>query len=358
MALSQADAVSALDDLMAENTKTFEVPHYFFEAVIDNASMEKLQGPRATFVVTPTGPGNATSHKGGSETFNGGRRENSVKASAFLGQSSYTVDIPDKEIRRLGGKQDLVKLLKQYPENGDIDFKQKLVRQVFSGNEAEMDAHFTMNSQQSYDPEGLGARTGLFEAAAPTAQTGTVFGLAKNSVKRWHHQYERIGSFAVDGVSKLRRAHYAAQAALKDKRAKGIKFWAVDALTFYNYVDWMDDRVVVNDKPKTDSSIDDVAPGLSLMGTGSRIYLENGIDLDAFTGDMADGVAYGLDPGTWVFFTAEGEHAGEKLVEGWFGHRKPYWMPDQPVLRCVSMLTFNMYCFNIAKNALVTGGAR
>lgn len=357
MALRAVETISAVKDLQEENTKTFEIDDPFFYDVIEKKNLERMDGPYISFVVTPTGPGNPTSHPNSTELFRGGLRESSAEATEYLGMGSYTYDIPMKHLLRMGGTKDMVKLLERYPDNAMIDFKQRLIRQFYMGNEDEMETFFTLNGQQNYNPEGNTSRPGLFEANAPADQTATVFGLTKNSVNKWHHQYEDISSFRTQGVQKIRQGIHKAQMTLKDHRSKGIKQLVCDQETFFNYVQWAQDRVIANDTPKGDGSVAEAFQGMPFMGSAARIIPSEFIDLTQFTGAAANGVLYGLDPATWTFFTATGEHDGLKLDEGWFRAKDPYEMQDQPVIRSVYFLYFNAYCSNIAKNLFVTGGA-
>ena len=357
MALKTADVISAIEDLQAENTKTFEIPDTFFDKVVTGQNMEKMEGSHIEFVITPTGPGQITSHPNGPEILRGGLRENSVRANEFLGMASYVYDIDEKQIRRMGGKNDLVKLLKQYPDNGMIEFKQALIRQFYMGTEDQMDTFVTLNGQQSYNPEGNVSRQGIFEALAPAAQSGVVHGLAKNSVRGWNHQYQHIGSFRTEGVAKLRQAFYEAEMSGVNPDSKGITDMVCDQQTFFNYVQWAQDRVIANDTPKGDGSPYEALKGMPFLGTSARLIPSPFIDLSQFSGLFAEGVIYGLDPATWNFFTADGDHDGLALEEGWFGHERPFRMPDQRVIRCMYLLAFNAYCTDLRKNFLVTGGA-
>lgn len=358
MALKTADVISAVRDLQAENTETFKIDDPFFSKVIEKKNMERMEGPYVAFVITPHGPGRATGHPNGTELYRGGLREGSVQANEFLGMASYVYDIPTKMLLRLGGTKDMVKLLEDYPDNAHTDFKQRLIRQFYLGNESEMDGFVTLNGQQTYNPEGNTSRTGLFEALAPLSQTTTVHGVTKNSVNKWHNQWGDISSFRTEGVTVIRETRQKAQMTLKDPQSKGIRTLVCDQQTFFNYVKWSQDRVVANDTPKGDGTASEAFEGMPFAGSAARIYPSEYIDLSAFTGAWANGVLYGLDEATWRFFTAVGEHRGMKLEEGWFRAKDPIEMPDQPVIRCIEQLYFNAYCKNLAKNMLITGGAQ
>lgn len=358
MALAVQDARSAVRDLQAENTKTFEIPDPFFADVIERKNMEQMEGPYMAWVVTPTGPGRATSHPNSTEPYRGGLRESSVEANEFLGMASYVYDIPLKMLLRLNGKRDLVKLLEDYPDNAMVSFKQKLIRQFYMGNEPDMETFVTLNGQQTYNPEGNTSRSGLFETNAPENQTATVHGLTKNSVNKWHHQYQYVPTFRTQGVKKIRRGIHLAQMTMKDPNSKGIRQVVTDSESFFNYIDWAQDRVIANDKPAADGTLAEAYDGMPFMGTHARIYPSEFIDLTQFTGDAADGVGYGLDPGTWRFFTASGKHNGHSLPTGWFDSIDPYEMPDSPTLRSLYRLYFNAYCKNLAKNFFFTGTAQ
>lgn len=357
MAISRTAVISALEDLATENTKTFDLSHPFFDRIIDGGNLEKIEGNYQTFVVTPDGPGTGQVLRRGDELLVGGFRENSQKGSEFLGQAAYSFDVADKEIRRLGGKMDLVKLLAEKPELAIMDFKEQLARWFLQGTNG-YDVFVTLNGEQTYDPEGLGSRFGVFEAAAKNSQSQLTHGIAKNTVKNWHHQYGHIGSFRSEGTQVMRSVFYAAMQQGASLSGSGITDIYCDQETFENYIKFMDDRVIANDKPQPDRTPKNPRTGVKFLETGATIYPEPYIDLSEMTGSAtSEGVAYFLDPSTWRFFTAVGSYDGVNLNEGWFDKQGPQWVIDQLVYRTVYTVTMNGYCFDLRKNGFVTGGA-
>lgn len=357
MAISQVAAISALEDLSTEITRTFTMSRPWFDDVIDGGNLEKLQGPYATFTITPHGPGYVQSHKQGDELLTGGAKEGSVKGTEYVGFASYTFDVSEKQIRQLGGKQDLVKLLADYPDNAITEFKELIAKAVIHGGVPGLDVFATFNGLKTYDPEGIGARTGLFEAAAPQSQTATVHGIQKNAVLNWHHQYGHIGSFASEGTSVMRQVIYTAHQQGASMEGSGIKQILADPQSFYNYVTTMDNRVIAMDRPQPDRNKSNPRVGLPFLETGANIHPEPYINIADMTGDMAEGVMYCLDPSGFRFFTQVGNYDGLALNEGWFDKKGPEWTLQQLVYRTVLTVTFNWYCYKLRQQALITGGA-
>jgi hypothetical protein len=353
MAISPDVFASVLQELTPGYSEMFTKWHPLMENVVlrGNVPNSQGQGPYREFAVVTGGPGRVTQINSGSELVRGGRRQNAIKGNAYAPRQIYVFDVPKKDLADANGKQDLVQLIKRYPETALSDFHERISNQVASGNGEDVSGFMTLNGNATYSPDGT-SRAGVFKPEATGLQTGTVFGLDKAAVDGWNHQYANITGFGSDGRRQLRKAYYAASR--QGSKTDGlVDLLLADEGTYLNYLDDLDDQVrVVNGKVSGDSAPNDVRQGIAFMN--AMMYLEDSIQLDQFADNAANGVCYMLHTASWQKWTKGGagpETKGDFVVEG------PIDLPDGDMVRYRIILNMNFYCDHLRRNALVTGGA-
>lgn len=358
MGFSPDVLVATLQEVLPGYTETFTTFHPAFEAIIAKGQKRKANGPWIEFGLVPGAPGQVTTLRSGTEVIAGGRRQDAERANAYAATMIYAWDVPGQDLREANGKADLLDLIKKYPERALDDFQDQLARQLVAGGEADVGAMLTFNSDANYDPKGLGSQPGIFEWVAPTSQGDTVFGIQKNSVKNWHHQYANISSFATDGRQKLAEAYY--DASVQGGRSLGdVDLMFADRGTYHNYLSDLDDqlRIVDNDLKKGDRRPSAVRAGVKFMG--ATMHLEHEIKTGA-SGSFSssapqNGVVYGIHSGTWHLFS-QGSDAKMETA-GDFAFRGPDYLVTQDMWRYQYVLSLGMYCDNLRCNFAVTGGA-
>lgn len=356
MAFSPDVLVTALQKLMPGYQETFTSYHPAFDAIVKKGQKTRLAQPYLEFGLVPSGPGSVTQLITGSEVIVGGRRQDAVRANTMASTMIYAWDVPGEDLRRGSGEADLLQLISKYPERGLLDFHDMLARQLVVGGETAVDAFITWNGDQSYNPKGLGARTGIFSYAAPAAQTSTVFGVQKNSVRNWHNQYEHINSFTSEGKRKLRATYYAAQAQGGSQLGHPDQ-WYADPGTYENYIEDLDDQVL---RSPAELAKGDAAPGNMRGGVPflqGTMYREHEIVTARFTtANALLGVAFGINTNSWHLYT-QGSNS-DMETNGDFALRGPNRIVNQDAWRYEYVFCMGMYCDNLRVNAVVTGGAQ
>lgn len=348
---------TALQKLAPGYAETFTSFHPAFEAIIEKGQKETLGQPFVSFGINPSGPGTVTKVRHGAERINGGLRQDAVRASELAGTLLYTWDVTGEDMRNVSSENDILGLIKKYPEAALADFKDRIGRQLVTGTESSVDLFWTMNGDQSYDPKGLGARQGLFEFAAPTAQTGTLHSLARNSVQGWHTQYDHINSFDGEGEEVLLDQFFTCQQLGSSQKGAPTQLYA-DPATFANWLKKQNDyhwRDVSNATSGTAMN-GQMRPGIKFM-EGVTMYREHEIVSSAFTTPNAQlGVVYGINPSTLNLFKRGSD--SNKETAGDFAFREIGMLPDIEAWRYQYVFSMGVYCNDPRLNFAVTGGAQ
>lgn len=350
--------IGVLEDLQKEYTKTFTLFHPAMSEVIEKQQLRKANGPEITFLITPDGPGTMTPILNGDELIPSTARENSVKGRATSGTAVYQYTIGEEDIKLLTGKQDIVQLLKDYPERAMIEFRQNVTRQFVMGDVPELGTLPTINGQRTYQPRaGYPTQPGILHFQDKLTQNAVIHGVQHNSIPGWHNQYRDIASFRTEGTKQLRRLMR--ECAQQGDQMRGIDIVLCDNETYDHYIDFNDDRVVFIDEPGIDKN-DANAPrkGVGFMVGGTKFVPDPFIRIDQMTGAAQNGVMYGLSLADWVFFTHSGNLPNVKLDEGWFTLRSPQQLQQQLAYQFISVLTFGAYCRDLRTQFTATGGAR
>lgn len=352
MAINPDVLASALQDLAPGYSELFSLWHPLMERVVKRGNMDRatLKGPYREFVTVSQGPGTVTQVLTGSEIIAGGRTQSAQRGNSYAPRMIYAFDVPGKDLAEANGENDLAKIIKRYPELALSDFHERIANQLAAGNGTGVNGFLTLNGDVQYNPQGTN-RDGVFEAAAPAAQTGVVFGLDKAAVSGWHNQYGNISSFATDGRATMRQVYYASSR--QGSKASGpVDLLLGDELSYLNYIDDLDDQVRVM---KIDG---DKAPGQLRQGIPfleADFFMEESIDTTQFSGTGSNGVVYMLKTDTWHSYTL-GHDSGME-TKGDFAVRGPIRIPEQDMWRYEYVLNMGMYCDQLRANGMVTGGA-
>lgn len=349
--------ITALQKLMPGYRETFTLFHPAFDALVKKGNKTHLQNPFVEFTVTPEGPGTLNSISTGEEHIDGGRRQSSVRGSAYAATMVYAYDIPYEDYRTVSGKEDIAQLIKKYPERAIADFQEMIARQLVMGDQAGAEQFFTLNGDATYNPKLQGAQTGLFEFAAPASQAGTRFGIVANSILNWHNQYRHVTSVGANGYKQLRGAYWdASQQGATASGAVDVMF--ADRDSYDNLIDELTDYIQF---VKRDADVAKGDPVPARMRQGVRflqgqLFPEPQIERSLFTtANAQNGVVYGLKSETLHLFTQGASM--DKETRGDFDMRHPGRIGYQELDRHEIVVSMGAYCDDLRCNFAVTGTA-
>jgi hypothetical protein len=350
--------VAGLQKVEEAQGSTFDLWHPAFNKVImANGKPKTLPNLYAEFGLVPVSPESITTILHGTEPIKAGRRQGSVKGNTYATRVVYAYDVPAKDLADISSAEDLVGIIKKYPLRAKLGFIESLVKQFVMGGVADLPGFLTLNGDVTYSPNGA-TRQGIFSFQNKATQSSTVFGVAKNSITGWHNQYRHINGYMAQGRKQLRRAFH-------DCSEQGSQMYGrvdvilSDRISYDNYVDELEgflaqDRTKVAGDPGPDEAAFREGQPF-FMGGNARIYSEQHIKPDEFTTAAAQkGVFYGLNTKTWKMYT-KGDN--EKTTDGWFAHRTPHRADRQEVWIYETVMHCGMYCNDLRRNFVVTGGA-
>lgn len=373
MAYGQDVLASTLVDLLPKYEELFTKAHPLLEKISKGGKVQKstLKSHKREFTIVNNGPGDVQGIKFGSESLSSVRRNLGVRGGEHGFRAIYHFDVPDKDLAECGGEQDYARIIENYPNLAVADFQERFSRQVArgsasSGSDASgtgMDGFTTLNGQQSYSPQGT-ARTGIFQAAAPTAQTNTVHDIpmaaaASSPTPGWYHQYSHINAFSIDGLKTLRTAINRANMEGRTLEGGGVDLLLSDEGTFQNYLEAMDDKVIVINELNNPASKYIKRDGAKFGN--ADFYWDPAIDLTDTTSFSSAtttqlGVLYGLATAFWEFFTLAGN--SQRASKGNWSAMPPVLLPDQDAWQYRIILHGNLMCRNLRHQVFVTGGAQ
>lgn len=350
--------VASLQKIEASKGQLFDHYHPVISKILKkNGTPPVLDRAFTEFVLVPVSPERVTRMRHGTEIIKGGRRTGSVKGNSYAERIIYSYDVPIKMLADVSSKQELGRIIEMYPLRSRINFMERIVRQIVMGNEPDMGGILTLNGEQQYDPDG-NVRDGVFEFEDPANQTGSPFNVTKNSIPGWYHQRRHINGFDSEGRFRLRQAFYdcAEQGTMMRGR---VDCMIADRGTYDNYVAELEGLIAIDTKSITHDTApgeDEFRDGVPFDKSGKvRMYSEQAIRLNEFSSaDAQDGVVYGLNSRTWHMFRKGG---GQNTTNGWFADKKVKEAERQEVLIHASVLHMGMYCDDLRRNFVVTGGA-
>ena len=356
MAISAEVLNDALQELAPRYQNLFETWSPVLSKIVKNGNIERsrLRGPYKEFRVITGGPGDVTQIVDGGERLAATRADITAKGNTYASRLVYSFLVPDKDMAEATGPADVEHLIKQYPEAALMDFHQRIAKQLVNGNGSGVGGFITFNGDTTYSPQG-DARTGAFEFNS--TQDDTVFGLAKEGAASgttgWKNGYGNITSMASDGISTLRKEYF--RASRKGKMLGPVDILLADETSFSNYIDLLEDRIIVEEAVKGEAGVDDVTQGVKFLK--ATMYIEEFLDPSASvftTTNAQNGVIYGLKSSTWHTYTLGSDDKME--TKGDFSVRGPLRRPDMDAHQFEYVLYMGMYCDFLAANFAVTGG--
>ncbi|MHC4619435.1 MAG: phage major capsid protein [Planctomycetota bacterium] len=347
----------ATQKLIPKWTEQFFDYHPVLEKIIlkGNVERNKLGGPFVEFPIVTNGPGQVTKIETGSENYNSTRRQVGRRGQIFCPRMIYSYIIPGKDMAEVSGDTAVARLLKVYPEAALMEFHELIVSQFVNGNGASsnVDGFITLNGDTTFDPNGTSVN-GIFDFAAPTAQTDTVLGLAKegaaSGVTGWFNQFQSVSSFATNGRSQMRRVYW--DSSLKGKAGGPVDIMLGDIASYQNYYDDLDDQVRYQTEIKGEKGRE---ARQGLMFQSAEFYIEEALDTSLSTFTARSGVIYFIKTDSWYLYTL-GEDSGME-TKGDFAFRGPTKVPGQDAWEWEIILMMQMYCDRLNANGAVEGTA-
>ena len=355
MAISPEVLNDALQELAPQYQNLFERWSPTIKKIIDGGNVERsrLMGPYKEFRVITGGPGDVTHIVDGGERLAPTRSDITAKGDTYAARLIYHFLVPDKDMAEAVGPTGVEHLIKQYPEAALMDFHQRLAQQFVTGNGNGVGGALTLNGDTTYNPQGT-ARTGVMEFN--TTQNDTVFGLAKEDaaagVSGWKNGFAEITSMASDGIKTLRQEYY--RASRKGRMLGPVDLLLADETSYSNYIDLLEDRIIVEDVVKGEGGAEDVQQGIKFLN--ATMYIEEYLDPSStFTTTSAtNGVIYGLKTSTWHMYTLGSDSNLE--TKGDFAIRGPTRRPDMDAHQWEFVYYQGMFCDYLSANFAVTGG--
>lgn len=362
MAISIDVLATTLEDLAADFDTTFVAYHPFIKAVFEGGMIDKseVKGSFRTFNILTGGPGFITNINTGGEPIKGGRRQNARKGNEFVQRAIYAFDVPCLDMTQAVGPSDLANIVQEYPIAAHSEFLEAVVYQIFTGAAYNGNADLsiggiaTFNGDTTYNPNGQGARAGLYEFATTATQTATVHNLVSSLASGWYNQYSTIGSYGVSGLTEMRKAYYAAT--LQAPSLGQVDEMYGDSASYHNYIDGQ--RALVRQAKITgETEIADVRQGVPFES--ATYYNEVAIDLanatytaGAHAVDTTRGVIYGVKTKAFEMLL---QGKGDMPTSGNFERRKPFRNPTEDSFRFEEVLSMNFDCRCRRATFAVTG---
>ena len=349
---------SSLFKLEPSFSTTFDTWNPAFMTLVKNKPSKKLTKRYTEFTLVPSGPGRLNKIVQGDERIRGGRRQNAIRGRAYCATLIYAWDLPGQDLRDLADEDDVVGLIKEYPTTALSEFCQMLARQFCTGDVTDADTFPTLNGDASFDPRGVEASEGMLAFAPPLSQTGTVFGVARNSIPNWHNQYGHITSFAADGNKVLQTVYNDSSDQMMESEGP-VDLLLADPFTYENYADSVLPHIRLVNKDVSAVSptpAKDLRRGLPFAAGAATMYRERNIDLTAFiTPEAQNGVCYMIHSKAMEMMHQGGNSKME--TDGNFALRGGDRLQDQEAWRYEFVLSRGIYTKNLRVHGAVTGGA-
>lgn len=361
---------STLVDLLPKFEETFIQSHPLIDKITKGkVKRSMLRSQQRSFTVVTRGPGAGRGIRSGSETLMSTRKSISAQGNEYAYRYIYHWLVPGKDLAESGGEQDINKIIENYPMVALAEAIQNYSRQLARGSASsgsdvegsECDGFTTLNGDQTYDPQGLGARQGIFTFSS--TQNATVHGLpmedaASSPTTGWKHGYAHIGNFSTEGNATLRKLRRDAERNGKVVDGAGVDLFLSDDATFHNYMDFMDDKVIVIDDTKNPSAENYNREGVKFGRTDW--FEETDIDITdttSFTsGNAALGVLYGFTTSKWELIQV-GNNSDKATKGNWdlVVPKGPLDNMDAWQYRIVAYQ--NLCCHSLRNQFAMTGGA-
>lgn len=347
--------------LLPKLEQNFFDSHPFLKMMIESGVDKRPSGGEyAAFDVVVDGPGTPVQLVTGAEAYSYGRKNIIRQGRIYIPTSLYPYAVEGQALRKGSGPTAIESLLKTYPEQANLDFRQKINAQILTGSGVGtgVGGFATLNGDQTFSPDGT-SLTGFMSFAAKSGQTSTVENLPKegagtNPTTGWYNQYGAVSSFATNGKRIMRETYNACGLRGGEYGYPPIGF--CDSISFDNYYDSLDDQVRYTSE-KTDGE-----EGVNLldgiMFHKTKLYVDAAIDDNTASFSHFStfgGVMYFLNPKTFGILTI-GEDA-KMEGKGFFDLRGPFKLEGRDAWGYEIIAAFQMYCRFLKANGIVEGTA-
>lgn len=350
MSISTEVLNTTFADLRGPLVNSFVRSNELYEALNSKARMPMEGGSFIERTFTGSAPARGVGVYVGDELLNMTRRQNIKKFQVEPHRLVVAINIPKKELQMNSGKLAVVRLIEEYPqsvmEGAKADLNSYLLTGVSRGivfQTAELKGLLSLSGDVS-DGIGTGVTNGLIDFVTPAAQATAaqeVQGVAKATSYFHYNNYDTIGTFSSEGISKLRKmyrtcAHYAGS-------GKGPDLVIMDDGTYTNFEKDRRDLVrikVVEDKTEKSNTLE--------LGIGvAKVYSSIDLEPSNFSTTAAtEGVAYYLNTDYLEMPMSEAPNISE------FKER----VGDQDVVTALFSMQANLICTKLVAQGVVTSG--
>jgi len=350
MSISTEVLNTTFADLRGPLVNSFVRSNELYEALNAKARMPMEGGSYIERTFTGSAPARGVGVYVGDELLNMTRRQNIKKFQVEPHRLVVAINIPKKELQMNSGKLAVIRLIEEYPqsvmEGAKADLNSYLLTGVSRGivfQTAELKGLLSLSGDVS-DGIGTGVTNGLIDFVSPSDQATAaqvVQGVAKATSYFHYNQYDTIGTFSSEGITKLRKmyrtcAHYAGS-------GKGPDLVIMDDGTYTNFEKDRRDLVrikVVEDKTEKSNTLE--------LGIGvAKVYSSIDLEPSNFSTSAAtEGVAYFLNTDFLEMPMSEAPNIGE------FKER----VGDQDVVTALFSMQANLICTKLVAQGVVTSG--
>lgn len=258
-----------------------------------------------TFTTNPAGGGVAI--RTGSEGLYRGRSQNTLKMRVEQARVVMTSHIPNIDQIKNQGKAAVMDVASDYLtmllEGAMQDFNKYFLTAKTAGhtfkNDSDLYSFLTFNGEFS-SGIGEGVTNGVFDFAAPSAQSDTVQNVAKSVANLHYNQYGLISTFSSNGVRTIKKVLRQCTNEANQTNSQGYLL-IMDDDTFGNFEEEYETPVrvqLVNDVREKEML-------LALPISGALAYYEPNLDVSQFSGTGANGVTYVINRNHVEFIMAE-----------------------------------------------------
>lgn len=331
--------------------------HMFLKKVLESGIDRRQSGGEyAAFDVVVDGPGQITQLVSGGEAYSYGRKNITKQARVYIPTMIYSFAVEGETLRHSSGPTGIENLLKLYPEQANLDFRQKVVAQALTGNGASNGTGgiTTLNGDETYNPDGT-ALNGLFDFAAKASQTDTVQNLVKeggtSGVTGWYNQYGNVTSFTTNGKDTMRDVYNKCRIRGDSYGFPSLGF--TDATSWNNYYASLDDQVRFTSSVKGEDgrTIDE-----GLMFQGLTLFNDPSLDDNSASfGHTTAGTMYFVNPKTFFMLTLGAD--AQKETKGFFDMRGPFKLEGRDAWGWEIVLAMQPACRYLKANGALEGTA-
>lgn len=354
--------------LLPKLEQLFFDDHIFLRKIIEGGlDRRRTGGEYAAFDVAIDGPGTVAKLLTGAESYSYGRRNIVRQARVYIPTHIYSWAVEGEALRHAHGPTGIENLLKLYPRMATLDYQQRTVAQMLTGNgaAASIDGFVTLNGDTTYNPDGT-ALNGILDFQTRATQTDTVENLVKEAgvggITGWYNQFGSVTSFATDGKDTMRAVYNACR--IRSAGYGPPDIGLTDATSFNNYYRSLDDQVRYSaPRPKTqgEEGVDAGDLNEGLMFHNMALYEDPSIDdntaqfTTATVGGVFTGIMYFLNTKTWFMLSLGGD--AEYETKGMFDVRGPFKLEGRDAWGWENVTAFQLACRFLKANGCLVGSA-